>query len=245
MAPHRFNCIIVDDEPDAIELLSSRLNKVYDDINIVNTFSSWQHALNALREIRFDILFMDISMPGKTGINLLKLVSDVDFEIIFVTAHDNYALDAFNLSATGYILKPVDDAELKSAVDKARERILNKKQAQAVLSVANGALQKPEKITIPHPNGFDYINPKSIIYLETIFKGTRIVTEDGEINSSHPLNTFQFLIDGYSFFQTHRSFMVNLDHILRYEASGLIVMKNKAEIPLSRSFKAEFLNIYM
>lgn len=243
MAPHRFNCIVVDDEPDAIELLTSRLARLYDDMNIINTFSNWQQALNALRETKFDILYMDISMPGKTGINLLKLIQDVDFEIIFVTAHDNYALDAFNLSASGYILKPVDDAELKYATDKARERILNKKHALMASALANPKM--PEKITIPHPNGFDYINYKDIVYLETILKGTRIVTVDDEINSSNPLNTFQFLIDNYSFFQTHRSYIINLDHILRYEVSGVIVMKNKAEIPLSRSVKADFMNIYM
>lgn len=238
----KFSCVIVDDEPDAIELLASRLSKLYENINIVATYSNWQDALQALRNSKFDILFMDISIPGKTGINILKLVPDVDYEIIFVTAHDNYAVDAFNLAATGYILKPVDDAELMQAVDKAQERALFKKQAR--IAEVSGRQATSGKVAIPHYSGFDYMSYNDIIYLESVNKLTKVVTIHDEINSTNSLARFQFLIDEYSFFQTHRSFIINLNHILRYESAGVIVMKNKAEIPLSRSARTEFLSIY-
>lgn len=245
MLQNRFNCIIVDDEIDAVELLSSRLLKLYDNIQISATYNDWQQALNALRNGGFDLLFMDISMPGKTGINLLKLIPDLDCELIFVTAHDNYALDAFSLSASGYILKPVDDTELKNTVDKAQERILIKRQANAAATATERVAQPADKITIPHHNGFDYISYKDIVYVEGINKGTKIVTTTYEIYSTLGLVKFEFLIENYGFFQTHRSFIINLDHILRYESSGLVIMKNKAEIPLSRSAKNDFLNIYL
>ena len=238
----KFNCVIVDDEPDAIELLASRLNKLYENINITATYSNWQDALQALRKTQFDILFMDISIPGKSGINILKLVPDLDYEIIFVTAHDNYAIDAFNLSATGYILKPVDDAELMQAVDKAQERALFKRQAR--VAEASVKQLRADKVAIPHYSGFDYLSYNDIIFLESVNKLTRVVTINDEINSTLGLARFQFLIDEYSFFQAHRSFIINLNHVLRYEASGIIVMKNKAEIPLSRSARPDFLSIY-
>lgn len=243
MSAQKFNCVIVDDEQDAIELLASRLSKLYDNVNIIATYSNWQEALQALRNTRFDILFMDISIPGKTGINILKLVPDVDYEIIFVTAHDNYAVEAFNLSATGYILKPVDDAELMQAVDKAMERALYKKQAR-IAEVTSEKQVSSGKVAIPHYSGFDYLSYNDIIYLESTNKLTKVVTVNDEINSTYGLNKFQFLIDEYSFFQAHRSFIINLNHILRYETAGVIVMKNKAEIPLSRSARADFLNLY-
>lgn len=245
MLQNKFTCVLVDDEPDAIELLSSRLSLLYDNISIISTYYNWQEALNALRKTQFDLLFMDISMPGKTGINLLKLIPDLTCEIIFVTAHDNYALDAFNLSASGYVLKPVDDMELKHAVDTAIQRINNKRHAELVISITDKVSQLPEKITIPHANGFDYISYKDITFLESIGKTTKIVTTEGQIISSYGLNKFQFLVDNYSFFQTHRAFVVNLDHVLRYETSGIIIMKNNAEIPLSRSAKNDFMNIYL
>lgn len=239
-----YTCIIVDDELDAIELLSSRLMKLYTNVQIIATYSNWQEALSALRTTSVDILMMDISMPGKTGINLLKLIPGIDCEIIFVTAHDNYAVDAFELSATGYILKPIDDQELSQAVDKALERVQFRKLAKVQPGIRIQPITNDGKIAIPGNHGIDYINISEILYLESTNKCTRIATLNQEYISTSNIGKFQYLIDNFSFFQIHRSFIINIRYVLRYDSLGFIIMNNKKEIPISRSAKSDFLQMF-
>ena len=237
-----YTCIIVDDEQDAIELLMDRLGKLYSNITVIATYSYWEHALAGIRRQPCDLLLMDISMPGKNTIELLKLLPGLESEIVFITAHDNYALDAFSFSASGYILKPVDDAELFAAVNKAIDRIQNKKLAKQ--NTVSAASLINEKIGIPNNMGIDYVSIKDILYLESTNKCTRIVTEDTEYTSTAHLGKFKHLIDDHSFFQVHRSYIINLNKILRYETSGLLIMTDKTEIPLSRNVKNDFLKIF-
>ena len=239
--PINYTCIIVDDELDAIELLSSRLHRLYENIHISGTYTRWEDALEALRTQKFDMVFMDISMPGKSGINVLELLPNLESEIIFVTAHDNYALEAYSVSATGYILKPIDDNDLSNAIDKALERSKNTKIAREAAMQKN---QINDKISISSLNGIDFISIKDILYLESSNKCTRIVTTKGEHISSYNLGKFQILIDKHSFYQVHRSYVVNLNRILRYELSGMIIMADKTEIPLSRNAKNDFNKIF-
>ncbi|MES2704775.1 MAG: LytTR family DNA-binding domain-containing protein [Bacteroidota bacterium] len=235
---NNYSCIIVDDEQDAIELLTSRLAYLYKNITVTATYSFWGDALEALRAQPCDLLFMDISMPGKNGIDLLKLLPSLDSEIIFVTAHDNYALDAFSFSASGYILKPIDDAQLSLAINKATARIDNKRLARQT-SPAPASIS--DKIGIPNKHGIDYVKVSDILYLESTNKCTKIVTGKTEYISSNYLGKFKPLVEPHSFFQVHRSYIVNLNSILRYETSGLLIMSNKQEIPVARSIKSEFL----
>lgn len=234
-----YTCVIVDDEQDAIDLLKSRLAYLYENISVEDEFTRWEEALPALRQNEYDILFIDISMPGKTGLELLKLVPGLKAEIIFVTAHDNFALNAFSFAATGYILKPIDDAELSAAINISMERIDNKKGGQASV---NAMLS--EKIGVHNNNGIDYVNVEDILYLESENKCTRIVTDSATYTSASNIGAFKHLTEGKSFYQVHRSFIVNLNSILRYESSGVIIMTDKKEIPISRNLKNDFLRIF-
>ena len=237
-----YTCIIVDDEQDAIELIIDRLRKLYTNIDVIATYSHWEQALPGLREKQCDLLLMDISMPGKTTLELLKLLPGLDSEIVFITAHDNYALDAFSFSASGYILKPVDDAELFAAVNKAMVRVQNKRMAKQ--SMAATAIPVNEKIGIANNQGIDYVSIKDILYLESTNKCTKIVTTHTEYTSTAHLGKFKHLIDDHSFFQVHRSFIINLNSILRYETAGTVIMADKKEIPVSRNIKNDFLKIF-
>lgn len=238
--PSTFTCIIVDDEQDAIDLLSSRINVLFHNISILVSCTHWADALEKLRTNKFDILFIDISMPGKNAIELLKLLPGLSCEIIFVTAHDRFALDAFEFSTSGYILKPIDDNRLFAAVNKAIERISTQKHTKQ----QSAGIPAADKIGVPNNHGIDYINIHAIVYLEAVNKCTKIVTTKGEYTSSLNIGKFQHLIDNHSFFQAHRSYIINLNCILRYESTGLIVMDNKKEIPLSRNVKNDFLKLF-
>jgi len=238
---NKFTCIIVDDEYKAIELLKDSLKYLYPNIEITGTYTNWVAALEALRSHHCDIFFTDISMPGKNGMELLRLVPEIESEIIFITAHSDYALNAFKFSAAGYILKPIDDAELRLAVDKAIERIRYKKIATK--SSASSYPVNP-KIGIPNNKGIDYIDVNEIIYFETVNKYTKVVTKSYELLSSYNLGRFKELVEDKLFYQIHRSYIVNLNCVKRYESPGIVVMSNNKEIPVSKAIKEDFLKIF-
>ena len=192
-----------------------------------------------MRSTQCDIVFMDISMPGKNGLELLKLAPNLKSEIIFITAHSEYALNAFKVSASGYIMKPIDDADIVIAVDHAMERIKYKKMAKEKPDIG----PKP-KIGIPNYNGIDYVAMDDILYFESVNKCTNVVLKDKEIISSYHIGRFKVLTEGHFFYRVHRSYIVNLNCIVRYESSGILIMSNKREIPISKSEKDDFLKIF-
>ena len=246
MHTRNFRCAIVDDEQDAIDLLTSRLERLYTNLYVTDTFTTWADALHALRTNEFDILFLDISMPEKSGFDLLKLLPGLESEVIFVTAHDHYALKAFSFSATGYILKPIDDGDLSVAVNKAIDHLANKSLARKVNlpSAIGSSLYGAEKVRIPNNNGIDYVSVNDIIYLESQNKCTLVVTNKARYTSSANIGAFRYLTDEFPFFQVHRSFIINLSCVVRYESSGVVVMQDKTEIPIARNIRQEFLQLF-
>jgi len=238
---NHYNCIIIDDEPKAVALLTDSLQEFYPNLSVQETFTSWLPALTTLRSNHFDILFMDISMPGKNGIDLLKLIPNIDSEIIFVTAHSEFAIDAIKFQTSGYLLKPFEDQELLTAVDKAMERCRIKKLAQQSSHV--GSFMN-SKLGIPNNKGIDYVNINDILYFETINKYTEVVLKDVKILSSYNLGKFKDLIEDFSFYQVHRSYIINLNWVKRFEAAGLVTMADNKEIPISRNLKDEFLHLF-
>lgn len=238
---NKYTCIIVDDEPKAIELLSDSIHDLFTNIEIISTHTSWKTAIAEIRSNDFDLLFLDISMPQKSGIDLLALVPELKSEVIFVTAYSEHALDAFNYFAAGYILKPVKDDILVKTVSKAVERISYKKMVQSKKQATD---IKP-LIGIPNNNGLDYLNCDDILYLEATSRYTRAVAAQKEIISSYSIGKFKELMDPYPFFlQVHRSFIINLNHVKRYERQGVIIMTNGHEIPISKNMRDEFLHIF-
>lgn len=233
-----FSCVIVDDEPYATELLCEQLSHLYKDIKVAATCADWEDALHTLRSRQFDLVFMDISLPGKNAMDILTLLPTLDSEIIFVTAHEEFAVEAFQFATSGYLLKPVSDADLLHAINKAIERVQLKRQAR---QQEQPAAANNERIGIPNKYGIDYINIHDILYLESVNKCTKIVTANKEYISSTYFGKYKTLTEGHPFFQVHRSYIVNLNRIIRYELSGIIIMSNKHEIPVARSIRNEFL----
>ena len=233
-------CIVLDDEPKAIELLKESLQYLYPDIEIIGTYTTWRDALPVLRETSFDLLFTDISIPGKNAIDILKLVPEMNSEIIFITAHSDYALSAFQFTTAGYLLKPINDAELKVAVDRAIERIKNKRLAK--LNTENIPVFN-SKIGIPNNKGIDYVDIKDILYFETVNKCTNIVTKDIAILSSYNIGHYKDILKDNNFYPIHRSYIINLNYIRRYETAGVLIMTNNKEIPVSKSVKDTFLEM--
>lgn len=233
--PEKINCIIVDDEPKMIELLEDSLTELYPDIEIAGKYTNWKNVLERLRNSPPDILFLDISMPGKTGFDLLDLISGLESEIIFVTAHTEFALDAFNFDVCGYILKPIDDKSLIKTVDRGLNRIKKKREKLSV---------KRQIVGVPDATGIRYVNINDIVYCETENRYTKVVTTKEEIMSSYNIGKYQETLIDNCFYQIHRSFIINLNHVTRYDSTGIVIMSNNKEIPISRKNKDEFLKIF-
>lgn len=234
------NCIIIDDEASAVSLLKERLEVLFPDIHVTGTFTEWKKGLEAIRTHPIDILFLDVSMPEKSGVDFLRLFPTIPFQVIFVTAHSEFALQAIKFSAVGYVLKPVDDYELSFAVNKAIERIRNTgdKTSQPISHTGSNTV----KIGIPNVKGIDYLNAEDILYFESVNKYTKVVTKDNSIISSYNLGEFKKIIDDSYFFPVHRSYIVNLYHIKRYETSGVLIMEDNMQIPVSKNIRTDFMS---
>lgn len=235
-----FSCFIIDDEEYAIGLLSESIKSLYNNVKITGTFTTWKQGLDALRTLKADILFLDISIGGKNGMDILKIVPSLESEIIFVTAYSEFALEAFKFSATGYIVKPAGDEALSMAVDKAIERINNKRMAK---NASIGPRHSNSKIGIPSGKGVSYFDVDDIIYFEAVNNYTKVVTKHSEMLSSYNIGKYKGLLD-MPFFHVHRSYIVNINFITRYEAMGMIIMANRKEIPVARNSREEFLKLF-
>lgn len=235
-------CIIIDDEPKANELLQERLSILFPNIQIKGSFTDWRKGLEILRGEAIDLLFLDVSMPEKSGIDFLKLFPSIPFQVIFVTAHSEFALQAIKFSAAGYVLKPVDDYELSFAVNKALENIKGTNHSSKVSHHQGG--NNTVKIGIPNIKGIDYLNADDILYFESVNKYTKVVTKQTSIMSSYNLGEFKKVIDEKAFYQVHRSYIVNIHHIKRYEIAGVLIMDDNMQIPVSKNIRTDFVNMF-
>lgn len=235
-----YNCIIIDDESSAIRLLSSRLKKLFSDLHISNTYTKWSEAVHALRTEQCDILFIDIMMPEKNGLAILKLLPALEAEVIFVTAYEEYAFRSFEFSPAGYLIKPVADDALATCVENAIKRINYKRQAmQKATTTLPG-----KKIGIPNHKGVDYVDIADIVYLEAVGRYVKFIGKNSELLSSYNISKYKPIVEEHAFIQVHRSYIINIDYIKRYESIGNIIMKNGKTIPLSRNFKDDFLKLF-
>jgi two-component system, LytTR family, response regulator len=233
-------CIIIDDEPKSIDVLQQRLLILFPNVRILGTYTEWKKGLEPLRTSNVDLLFLDISMPEKSGIDFLKLFPTIPFQVIFITAHSEYAIDAIKFSAAGYILKPIDDYELSFAVNKAIERM----KGETAASVPQHIVSNKLKVGIPNSKGIDYLNIDDILYFESVKGYTKVVTKEYSIVSSYNLAEFKRVLDNPYFFQIHRSYVINLHHVRRYETSGTLIMEDNMQIPVSKNVRTDFMNAF-
>jgi two-component system LytT family response regulator len=182
-------------------------------------------------------------MPGMTGFEMVQKVRDYTFDIIFTTAYDEYAIQAFKVSAMDYLLKPIDVSELQSSVQKVVDKHesvdSNKKLDILLTNLENGATGF-EKLAIPSLKGLDFVNVRDILYCEGDGNYTTIHTVQGEIFLiSRTMKETEELLHNPSFFRTHQSYLVNLNGIKQYikGSGGQLVMQNGTVIMVARARK--------
>ncbi len=241
--------IIVDDEIRGINALNSMLQAYCPELDILAVCMDVTEAKEKIQLLNPQLVFLDISLKDKTSFDLLSMVEHLNFEIIFVTAHNQYALQAFHYSAIDYLLKPIDEDLLVSAVKKAVKRIsgnINLNSISTLLHNLNNVhTQNEMKLCIPSLKGFDVANIKDIIYCEASGVYTNIYfAGQPVICSSKGLSEYEKLLTNSGFVRAHHSYLVNLLHIKQYVKGegGTLILSNNKEIAVSRRKKENIIN---
>jgi two-component system LytT family response regulator len=242
------NYILVDDEAKNTRALREMLEDSCPDTLFAGTATNIKEAEKLIREIQPDLVFLDIQMPHGDAFDLLDRLLPVKFEVIFVTAFDNYSLKAFRYCALDYLLKPVDTEELVTAVQKASER-LRLKNTSRQLNALLSNLRQPEasfhKLAIPNMENLVFISVDDIMRCEARGGCTVFFMKDSkEITSTKTLGEYEELLPQGIFFRVHHSHIVNLFCIRKYHKGrgGYIEMEDRVMIEVSTRRKNEFLS---
>jgi len=241
--------LIIDDEPHIRETLIHLVQKFCPQVKVVGEAESVATGVRAIREKIPDLVLLDIKMDDGTGFDLLNHFDNIDFKIIFITAYEKYAIQAFGFSAIDYILKPVNPEKLAEAVTRAEQMVQNAFNTQ--LSTLKENLKSPDspilKIILKTMDNIYLLDVQDIIHCAsdgnyTIFE----TTNDEKIVISKNLKEYDDLLADSGFFRVHRSHLINLKHIRRFskQDGGYVVMSNGAEVSVSTRGRERLLELF-
>ncbi|MEO7984515.1 MAG: LytTR family DNA-binding domain-containing protein [Bacteroidota bacterium] len=237
--------IIVDDEQHCIDRLAAQLQEYFSSsVHIMDSFKTVADAEKAIHKYQPELVFLDVQLNGMTAFDLLKQLDKISFEVIFTTAYEKYAVQAFKFSALDYLLKPVDGDELKQAVNRLLEKnpkIETTRKLETLLGNLYGA---SKKICVPVVNGIVVLNVKDIIRCESEINYTTIFLKDKQkMTVAKTLKEFEELLTEYNFFRIHNSHLVNLAYVKSYNKGkgGSVVLIDGTEIEVSTRRKEDFL----
>ncbi|MFT5167823.1 MAG: two-component system LytT family response regulator [Saprospiraceae bacterium] len=235
--------IIVDDEQDSRETLRNYLAKYCPNVKLLVESANIIEARSAILKHQPQLVFLDIEMPHGNAFDLLEQWGEIDFEIIFITAFSQYAIQAFNLSAAHYLLKPVDIEELEKAVATVEELLSQKEKvshARILLDNMAAIHAQNRKLVLPMMEGFEVVKMSEILYCEAEDNFTCFYFENGQKKLiCRNLKFYENALDSFGFYRVHRSHIVNLDFVKRYikGKGGSVVLENGKEILVSNNKK--------
>jgi two-component system LytT family response regulator len=239
--------VIIDDEPGGRETLANFLRLYCKDVELVGEADGVSSGLHLLQNIKEspDIVFLDIQLKDGLSFQILDQLNKMDFEVVFATAFNQFAIKAFNYSAVGYLLKPIDPEELKAAV----ERVKNGRSPQMKkrLEVLSNHFNNPntfEKMSISAVDGIYFINIKDIVRCEGEDNYTHIYLASGEkITVSKTIKEYEKLLSPVNFYRVHKSHVVNLNYMMKFVKGegGYLIMEDGIMIEVSRRRRAAFM----
>lgn len=241
--------IIVDDEFVSRNVLKKLLDIHCSEIEVISECTNAEEAKAEIVRLQPQLVFLDICMPGKSGLDMLKEIADITFSIIFVTAFHEYTIQAIRFSAIDYLLKPVDRNELMEAVERVKMKIANSEDHSPVETflhnIQSAQSQQEMQLCIPGIKGFQIIKIKDIIYCEAENTYTTIFLENNKkLLASRPLIDYETLLKDSCFVRIHKSYLINMQHLKEYlkGEGGSAVMSNGKELEVSRRKKEYFVN---
>ena len=238
----KLNVVLVDDEEDALNMLKIEILESYPNFQICGTFQNPVEAIKFLTSQSADLLFLDVQMPEMSGFDLLKQIGHHSFDVIFVTAHSNFAIEAIKAEAKAYLLKPLDTSELRLAINHVihkRQEEENNKLAFITKIMSDSG---NSKIKISTQEKIYFLSPKDIIMCKADSNYTIITTREQNILVAKTLKHIQSLLPDNTFLRTHQSYLVNQDHIVAYvkKDGGYLSLTNGHQADISKGKKELF-----
>jgi len=233
-----YRAIIIDDEEMARALLQGMLTEYCKNIETIELCKDLPTGIKSIRKHKPDIVFLDIEMPGHSGLEILDFFNEdeMDFSIIFITAYSEYAIQAFKLSAVDYLLKPIEIEDLKNAIH-LFEKDKNRLKENYLVLKENFNASKPKKIALNALNSFSFVETTEILFFRAEGSYTKVFLKDGnEITVSKGLKSFEnLLVNHEDFFRCHKSYLVNLKHITGYVRSdgGYLLINKTHQVSVS------------
>jgi len=224
----RINAIIVDDEADARRSLQLMIEQYFnEDIEIKAVVKSVKQAIKEINTYQPDLIFLDIEMPNENGFSLLEYYEDHNFEIIFTTAHQQYALKAIKSAALDYLLKPIKIDDLSKAIDqfKKRNRTLNKLKINTFINNLENDLEINKKVLFPAQTGYHVEKINNILYCKAEGNYSYIFTlNKNPYLITTTLKALEELLPKNVFFRTHKSYLVNLNYVTSFNRKDMTVL---------------------
>ena len=237
--------VIVDDESGAINGLTYELQKFTDKIKVLDTFTSATEAISGINYLKPDCVFLDIEMPEMNGFTLLQKLTHRDFSIVFTTAYDQYAINAIKESALDYLLKPVDEEDIRSIIVKLeKQNLSNSFQSQFERTLDTFTKSNTKRMVQFPVNGkILFAKTDEIVYCESDGNYTHIFLDSSKVFLvSKKLKEVEALLPEDSFFRVHNSYIINTTRVAEYiRAEGYVLLSNEKKIPVSRIKKDAFL----
>lgn len=237
----KIRSIIVDDEKNGRENLAGILNQYCPEIELLGQADSVESGILLIKKRNPDLVFLDIEMPKADGFQLLEHFKDFHFEVIFVTAFDNYAIKAIRFSATDYILKPININELKAAVETVSNRFRQKQENRRMKELVYNINQpKNPRIGLPTGDRIEFVEVDKIIRCQGEGNYTHIYFEEKkQLLVAKTLVEFEDLLQEYSFLRVHKTHLINMNHVIAYlkNDGGILHLTNGDKISISRRRK--------
>ncbi len=240
----KIRTVLIEDEKKSLLTLQSLLERYCPELEIIGTGASVKQGYEVLSSSNPDLVFLDIAMPDGDAFDLLTQLGSVNFEIVFITAYNEFALKAFDFSALHYLLKPVNHTDLIETV-KRYQRIKNDLKINERIDVLNNSLQNSfHKISLPTSEGLIILEIDQIIRIEASSNYCQFfIHKNSNILVSKPLSHFEKILEELNFFRIHNTHMINMNYVAKYHKGrgGSVILKDGSQVSVSASRKKEFL----
>ena len=240
--------ILVDDEIPSLQNLEHKIKEFCPDLKVIATAQKPEQAIELIESNKPDVVFLDIEMPRMNGFKMLEEIKEINFEVVFTTAYNHYAIDAVRISAFDYLVKPIAVKDLQNTVARLiKDGAKHTPEKLDILrqNLSSSRSQK-DKITISTNDGVEFIEISQIIRIESSSNYSKIFYLDGKnILVTKLLKDFEEILQPYLFFRIHNSHLINLNYIKKYIRGdgGQVVMQNNEVVDVSRRKKEEFLKM--
>lgn len=236
----KIRAVIIEDELQACQMLTTLLEEYCTDVHIIGTAQTVAEGVACINKVHPDLVFLDIELPNEKGLALFKYFEKTDFQVIFTTAYDHYAIKALRLSALDYLLKPIDLKELRHALANFRlkQQEDNLQQALQYQLAAQQHRQRPQRMVLPSGEGYVFVEIEDIMYCQAEKSYTSFTIADGQTYwTSKTIKEYTDLLESFGFLRVHRSSLINPSFVAKLIKSrpSYIIMKDGTQINISKA----------